>query len=388
MILKKEEKSFSLGRLDIVDLYEWHKQNKLVYQTYFQRQSVWKEKDKRDLIDTIMKGYPIPAIFICDAKTNFESLSKTYNVLDGRQRLESIFEYLDNKFKYNGKTFVELSEEEKKCIVNYNVTLVQMYIEPDETEKIKEIFKRLNKNSYNLNRMEKQSTQLVEYDYMIISKIVSGIIQFENIESYLKEIAELFSDDDNEDEIDGYNIEEDAGKLVSEDIKQLCQHEKIQYINEILTTDVVFKHYDRQRQIALQYFLNIFACLLTGDVINRNVREKTIVELSAMDKVEMEKILLDYNKACQLMINLYSNGIEDFWRNKASFFTLSLVFSRYLKQIEELGVDEIKNRLENFQYSDTDSWNKYYEASNQGVNDKKIRELRMNILIEVLGVKE
>lgn len=182
---KKEEKSFSLGRLDIVDLYEWKNSDKLVYKTYFQRQFVWKEKDKRDLIDTIMQGLPIPAIFICDAGTDFTSLSKRYNVLDGRQRLESIFEFLENKYKYNGKFFKDFDKDEKKCVLNYNITLIQMYIEPDDTEKIKEIFKRLNKNSYNLNRMEKQSTQLVEYDYMIIAKIVAGLIRFENIDTYL-----------------------------------------------------------------------------------------------------------------------------------------------------------------------------------------------------------
>ena len=146
---RNEEKSFSLGRLDIVDLYEWHTNGKLVYETYFQRQFVWREKDKKDLIDTIMKGYPIPAIFICDAKTNYTTLTKTYNVLDGRQRLESIFEFLDNKYEYKGKKFNQLEEDEKKSILNYNITLIQMYLEPDDTEKIKEIFKRLNKNSYN-----------------------------------------------------------------------------------------------------------------------------------------------------------------------------------------------------------------------------------------------
>ena len=109
--------------------------------TYFQRQFVWKEKDKKDLIDTIMKGYPIPAIFICDAKTNYTTLSKTYNVLDGRQRLESIFEFLDNKYEYKGKKFNQLDEDEKKSILNYNITLIQMYLEPDDTDKIKEILK-------------------------------------------------------------------------------------------------------------------------------------------------------------------------------------------------------------------------------------------------------
>lgn len=380
---RNEEKSFSLGRLDIVDLYEWHTNGKLVYETYFQRQFVWKEKDKKDLIDTIMKGYPIPAIFICDAKTNYTTLSKTYNVLDGRQRLESIFEFLDNKYEYKGKKFNQLDEDEKKSILNYNITLIQMYLEPDDTEKIKEIFKRLNKNSYNLNKMEKQSTQLVEYDYMIIAKIVSGIVQIEKIEGYLDEIRELFTEED-DGEIDDYSLEDDAGDNIPSEIKELCKYEKICNINKLLTTDIVFTHYDRQRQIALQYFLNIFACIIKNEIINRNVPEKLIIELSEIDKNILSKELSKCNEACGILLELYDKGIDSYWKNKTSFFTLSVLFARNLEDVKRVSVDKIKQILEEFQKSDEVEWEKYNEASRQGVNDKKVREQREQILLNIL----
>lgn len=380
---RNEEKSFSLGRLDIVDLYEWHTNGKLVYETYFQRQFVWKEKDKKDLIDTIMKGYPIPAIFICDAKTNYATLSKTYNVLDGRQRLESIFEFLDNKYEYKGKKFNQLDDDEKKCILNYNITLIQMYLEPDDTDKIKEIFKRLNKNSYNLNKMEKQSTQLVEYDYMIIAKIVAGIVQVEKIENYLKEINELF-EEENDGEIDDYSLEEDAGNNVSNEIKELCKLEKISNINQLLTTDIVFSHYDRQRQIALQYFLNIYACVIKGEIINRNVTEKLIIELSEYDKNILQEKLLNCNEASKVLLDLYDKDIDAFWKNKTSLFSLLVLFACNLQKIKKLTVEEIMVKLEDFQKSNTEEWDKYNEASRQGVNDKKVRELRAEILSKLL----
>ena len=380
---RNEEKSFSLGRLDIVDLYEWHTNGKLVYETYFQRQFVWKEKDKKDLIDTIMKGYPIPAIFICDAKTNYATLSKTYNVLDGRQRLESIFEFLDNKYEYKGKKFNQLDADEKKCILNYNITLIQMYLEPDDTDKIKEIFKRLNKNSYNLNKMEKQSTQLVEYDYMIIAKIVAGIVQVEKIENYLKEINELF-EEDNDGEIDDYSLEEDAGNNVSNEIKELCKFEKISNINQLLTTDIVFSHYDRQRQIALQYFLNIYACVIKGEIINRNVTEKLIIELSEYDKNILQEKLLNCNEASKILLDLYNKDIDAFWKNKTSLFSLLVLFACNLEKIKKLTVEEIMLKLEDFQKANNEEWEKYNEASRQGVNDKKVRELRAEILSKLL----
>lgn len=379
---KREEKGFSLGRLDIVDLYEWKNSNKLVYQTYFQRQFVWKEKDKRDLIDTIMQGFPIPAIFICDAGTDFTSLSKRYNVLDGRQRLESIFEFLENRYTYNGKIFSEFTEEEKKKILNYNITLIQMYIEPDDTKKIKEIFKRLNKNSYNLNKMEKQSTQLVEYDYMIIAKIVSGIVQFENIESYLEEIHDLFGDE--EENEDGYvEISEDGDECenIPDEVKAICKWDNIKYINTILTKDnLVFSSYDRRRQVALQYFLNVFSCIIKGEMINRNVSEKTIIELSDLSKEELKEKLIACNEACKTIICVYEK-VDEFWKNKASFFTLCYVLTMERTQRSP---EEIADMLDAFQHSSSPDWQQYYEASNQGVNDKKVRELRASILKRIL----
>jgi hypothetical protein len=379
---KKDEKSFSLGRLDIVDLYEWKNSNKLVYQTYFQRQFVWREKDKRDLIDTIMKGFPIPAIFICDAGTDFANLSKRYNVLDGRQRLESIFEFLENQYTYDNKYFKDFTDDEKKKILNYNITLIQMYIDPDDTAKIKEIFKRLNKNAYNLNKMEKQSTQLVEYDYMIIAKIVSGIVQFENIESYLEEIHDLFSDDEESDgtEITEYSEMEKEAKEIPDDVKKICKWDNIKYINEILTSDIVFTSYDRQRQVALQYFLNVFSCILKEEMINRNVSEKTIIALSDISKDLIGQKLIECNKACEKLIDVYE-GVDPFWKNKTSFFTLCYVLTINKSQRDAA---EISDLLDAFQKSNSDDWQQYYEASNQGVNDKKVRELRVEMLSKVL----
>lgn len=379
---KKEEKSFSLGRLDIVDLYEWKNSNKLVYQTYFQRQFVWREKDKRDLIDTIMQGLPIPAIFICDAGTDFTSLSKKYNVLDGRQRLESIFEFLENKYEYNGKLFKDFNEDEMKKILNYNITLIQMYISPDDTEKIKEIFKRLNKNAYNLNKMEKQSTQLVEYDYMIIAKIVSGIVQFENIESYLEEIRDLFIDDEDADkaEITEYSEMQEEAEEIPDEVKAICKWDNIKFINAILTKDIVFSPYDRQRQVALQYFLNVFSCILKGEMINRNVSEKTIISLSDTPKEILGDKLIECNRACEKIIDVYES-VDSFWKNKASFFTLC-----YVLTVTQCGRDasEISDLLDAFQKSNSEEWKQYYEASNQGVNDKRVREKRVEILRDVL----
>ena len=47
--------------------------------------------------------------------------------------------------------------------------------------------------------------------------------------------------------------------------------------------------------------------------------------------------------------------------------------------------EEIKILLEKFQNSSSNAWKDYYEASNQGVNDKKVRETRVDLLENVIA---
>ena len=162
------------------------------------------------------------------------------------------------------------------------------------------------------------------------------------------------------------------------------KYEKISNINKLLTTDIIFTHYDRQRQIALQYFLNIFACIIKNEIINRNVPEKLIMELSEIDKKNMSEELSKCNEACGILLELYDKGIDLFWKNKTSFFTLTVLFARNLEDVRRISVDKIRQILEEFQNSDKVEWEKYNEASRQGVNDKKVREQREQILSKLL----
>ena len=53
----------------------------------FQRESVWTERDRRKLIESLFQNYPIPSIFLY-RQTDGGRL--TYDVIDGKQRLESL----------------------------------------------------------------------------------------------------------------------------------------------------------------------------------------------------------------------------------------------------------------------------------------------------------
>jgi len=78
----------------------------------FQRRLVWSEKKKRDLIETLHKGYPFGALLVAP---NINNDKETLQLLDGQQRLSTINSYENNKVSYwkklNEDVFNNLKEK-------------------------------------------------------------------------------------------------------------------------------------------------------------------------------------------------------------------------------------------------------------------------------------
>jgi len=66
----------------------------------FQRKSVWTVNDRRRLIQSIVSGYPLPSVFLYQRSHNGKLV---YDVIDGKQRLETIFAFTKlGRFKREG----------------------------------------------------------------------------------------------------------------------------------------------------------------------------------------------------------------------------------------------------------------------------------------------
>ena len=75
----------------IDELVSHYKKDALNLNPGFQRDSVWKERDRAKLINSIVRNYPLPAIFLYRRNENGRLI---YDVIDGKQRLESIFRFM------------------------------------------------------------------------------------------------------------------------------------------------------------------------------------------------------------------------------------------------------------------------------------------------------
>lgn len=78
-------------QLTIADLMNRHEKKELNLSPTFQRKSVWRDRDRHLLIESLLRGFPIPAIFLYQRN---EAGRLCYDVIDGKQRLESILRFV------------------------------------------------------------------------------------------------------------------------------------------------------------------------------------------------------------------------------------------------------------------------------------------------------
>lgn len=79
----------------------------------YQREFVYKDAQRDEVIRTVLKGLPLNIIYWC--KTGED----TYEVLDGQQRTISLCEYVDGSFSVDDKYFYNLPADVKKKILDY-----------------------------------------------------------------------------------------------------------------------------------------------------------------------------------------------------------------------------------------------------------------------------
>lgn len=67
--------------ISIQEIYRRYRENQIVVNRKYQRKLVWTESEKENLIDSIIKGYPIPLILFAEFTGGDGKVY--YEVLDG-----------------------------------------------------------------------------------------------------------------------------------------------------------------------------------------------------------------------------------------------------------------------------------------------------------------
>lgn len=156
----------------VSDFITWAKAGTLILSPSFQRRSVWPVGAKSYLLDTIVRGLPIPIIFLREQKTDLDSLEPKREVVDGQQRIRTLLAFLvphlvknfdperddftikpaHNK-ELSGKPFKDLPPEVRQTILDYQFSVHVLPSSVDDRE-VLQIFARMNSTGLKLNAQE------------------------------------------------------------------------------------------------------------------------------------------------------------------------------------------------------------------------------------------
>ncbi|MBP7552488.1 MAG: DUF262 domain-containing protein [Spirochaetes bacterium] len=90
---------------------------KLDIRPKYQREFIYKDKQRDAVIDTITKNYPLNVMYWAVREDD------GFEVIDGQQRTISVCQYVEGDFSFNGRYFHNLQKDEQEQILNYKLMI-------------------------------------------------------------------------------------------------------------------------------------------------------------------------------------------------------------------------------------------------------------------------
>ncbi|WP_350642964.1 DUF262 domain-containing protein [Psychrobacter sp. HY3-MNA-CIBAN-0198] len=135
-----------------------------IYIPDYQREFIWTDKQQSLFIESLLIGLPIPYIFVADIDdSEKEESDGRLEVVDGSQRLRTLYRFSNNKLKLirlerllalEGKTFSELPLSRQRRFMRTSIRMIELTQIDEEGRRT--MFDRLNTGGTLLTEMEKR----------------------------------------------------------------------------------------------------------------------------------------------------------------------------------------------------------------------------------------
>ncbi|MDZ7935782.1 MAG: DUF262 domain-containing protein [Emticicia sp.] len=100
----------------------------------YQREFVYGDKERKAVIDTLQKDFPLNVMYWAVREDN-TAQATSYEIIDGQQRTISICQYLNKDFTVNGLAFHNLPNDKQNQILDYK--LMVYFCSGEDSEKLK-----------------------------------------------------------------------------------------------------------------------------------------------------------------------------------------------------------------------------------------------------------
>lgn len=176
---------YIIKQINLSELVEWVRQDKINLQPPYQRNFIWTPKDQKLLIDSIMRGYPLPNFFIYKRKDG------KYDMVDGQQRATTICKYIKNEFKDSSKHC--FSEIDQDSFLSYKLNITE--ISNIETgESLEEFYSLVNKRGIHLNPAEVNKAQYHDSQFLTLVNSLMDLQALTDLDIFSSKTVQRMND--------------------------------------------------------------------------------------------------------------------------------------------------------------------------------------------------
>lgn len=223
----------------ISQIKESYDKGKLNLNPPYQRRFIWSLSDQQTLIDSILRGYAIPNIFL------FEKNKNEFEMVDGQQRTRTIIGFIDKQFKTQEGIYYD-KQIHDPVFGKYQIpiTIIEKL---DKNESIEEFYALVNKAGIHLNRPELKKAEYFDTNFLKLVTELSDNVDFQNLDIFTDATTKRMNDIDFISELVTYLIEGISDKKLKVDRafeKDITATESKKLKTEFLKVIKVFKEFN------------------------------------------------------------------------------------------------------------------------------------------------
>ncbi|PIQ09285.1 MAG: hypothetical protein COW71_07090 [Ignavibacteriales bacterium CG18_big_fil_WC_8_21_14_2_50_31_20] len=293
---------YSIEKWSIEKLLDVVENGRLLLNPPFQRNFVWSPTDQEELIESIIKGYPLPTLFI------YESSKNNYEMIDGQQRTRTLLKFIKKLISDKSGKFY--SEDDFPNFKSYLLPIA-IITQLDSADSLEEFYYRVNNLGKSLNRPELNKAKFIKTKFL---KLVEDLTQREELKKldlfsnqtivrmndrdFVEEIVSLIKFDFT-DKKDAVNIlfKNDISDKESSNIK----NKFIEILNKILILNDIFplnKTRFRQKNDFYTLFSLIYKNTIEQNILNKFYKIIVLIGKEITPSNDNSEILREYAINC------------------------------------------------------------------------------------------
>lgn len=176
---------YTIRQICLGELVEWVRQDVINLQPPYQRNFIWTPKDQKLLIDSIMRGYPLPNFFI------YKKDDGKYDMVDGQQRATTICKFIKNEFRDSSKHLYGEINQSQFLSYKLNVTEITNI---GEGESLEEFYSLVNKRGIRLNPAEVNKAQYHDSQFLTLVNSLMDLQVLTNLDIFSSKTVQRMND--------------------------------------------------------------------------------------------------------------------------------------------------------------------------------------------------